>query len=99
MGNMVKKMQQIQRQMEETQEQINETVLEASAGGGAVKCTMNGKHELLSLTIDPDLLHPEEAEMVQDLVLVAVNDCLKQVETLSESEMGRLTGGLNIPGL
>lgn len=99
MGNVMKKMQQIQKQMEETQEKVNETVIEASAGGGVVTCSMNGKRELLSITIDPEILDPEDVEMVQDMVLVAVNDCLKQVEDLNESEMGRITGGLNIPGL
>ena len=99
MGNVMKKMQQIQKQMEETQEKVNETVIEASAGGGVVTCSMNGKRELLSITIDPGVLDPEDVEMVQDMVLVAVNDCLKQVEDLNESEMGRITGGLNIPGL
>ena len=99
MGNVMKKMQQIQKQMEETQEKVNETVIEASVGGGVVTCSMNGKRELLSITIDPEILDPEDVEMVQDMVLVAVNDCLKQVEDLNESEMGRITGGLNIPGL
>ena len=99
MNNMMRQMQKIQKQMEETQEKVDNTEMEASAGGGAVKVRINGKREVLAITIDPEIVDPEDVEMLQDMVLVAVNDALKQASELSEKEMGRITGGLNIPGL
>lgn len=99
MNNMMKQMQKIQKQMEEAQAKIDETEIEATSGGGVVKVRVNGKREVLSLTIDPEAIDPEESEMLADMILVAVNDALKQAADLNESEMGRLTGGLNIPGL
>ncbi|MBY0584469.1 YbaB/EbfC family nucleoid-associated protein [Murdochiella massiliensis] len=99
MNNMMKKMQRLQRQMEETQQKIDATEIETSAGGGVVKVKMNGKHELLELVIDPEVVDPEDTEMLADLVMVAVNDAIQQATALNESEMGRLTGGMNIPGL
>lgn len=99
MNNMMKKMQRLQRQMEETQQKIDATEIETSAGGGVVKVKMNGKHELLALVIDPEVVDPEDTEMLADLVMVAVNDAIQQATALNESEMGRLTGGMNIPGL
>lgn len=99
MNNMMKKMQRLQRQMEETQQKIDATEIETSAGGGVVKVKMNGKHELLELVIDPEVVDPEDTEMLADLVMVAVNDAIQQATALNESEMGRLTGGMNIPRL
>lgn len=99
MNNMMRQMQKMQKQMEEIQEKVNQTEVEASAGGGVVLVTANGKKEILSIKLDPEILDPEDVEMVQDMILVAVNDALNKASELQEKEMGQLTGGLNIPGL
>ncbi len=99
MNNMMKQMQKLQRQMEETQEKIDATEIEATSGGGVVKAKVNGKRELLALELAPEVIDPEDPEMLSDLILVAVNEALSKAAALNESEMGRLTGGLNIPGL
>lgn len=98
-NNMMRQMQKLQKEMEEAQAKVRATVLEASAGGGMVKVTMNGDRELLSVEINPDALDPDDVEMLQDMIMVAVNDVLKQAGNLNENEMGKLTGGLSIPGL
>lgn len=99
MGNMMKQMQKMQKQMEEAQKMIEETEVTRSAGGGVVEATVNGKKELVKLVIQPDVLDPEEKEMVEDLIIAAVNEALREVQEVSDREMGKLTGGLNIPGL
>lgn len=99
MNNMMKQMQKLQRQMTEAQEKIDQTEFEATSGGGMVKAVVNGKRELVSLAIDPEVVDPDDVEMLTDLVLVAVNDALGKALEANESEMGRLTGGINIPGL
>ncbi|MDY3051572.1 MAG: YbaB/EbfC family nucleoid-associated protein [Ndongobacter sp.] len=99
MNNMMRQMQKIQRQMEEAQAKVDETELETSAGGGAVTVRINGKKEILSIKLDPSSVDPEDVEMLEDMLLVAVNDAIHQASQLQESEMGRITGGLSIPGL
>ncbi len=99
MGNMMKQMQKVQKQMEEMQKQLEETEVEASAGGGAVTAKVNGKKELLSITIDESVVDPEDVEMLQDLVIAAVNEALRSAENMMAEEMKKLTGGMNIPGL
>ncbi|NLK43043.1 MAG: YbaB/EbfC family nucleoid-associated protein [Tissierellia bacterium] len=99
MGNMMKQMQKMQKKMEEMQQQLQETEVEASAGGGAVTCKVNGKKEVLEITIDESVVDPEDVEMLQDLVLAAVNEALRKADEMMESEMRKLTGGMNIPGL
>ena len=99
MGNMMKQMQKMQKQMEQTQKDIEKQEIEATAGGGAIKVVVNGKRELLSIDIDESVVDSEDIEMLEDLVLVAVNDALKKAEDVMEKEMGKLTGGMNIPGL
>ena len=99
MGNMMKQMQKMQKQMEQTQKDIEKQEIEATAGGGAIKVVVNGKRELLSIDIDESVVDSEDIEMLEDLVLVAVNDALKKAEDIMEKEMGKLTGGMNIPGL
>lgn len=99
MGNMMKQMQKMQKKMEEMQRQLEETELEASAGGGTVTCKVNGKKEVLNITIDESVVDPEDIEMLQDLVIAAVNEALRKVDEMMESEMRKLTGGMNIPGL
>ena len=91
--------QAMQQMMEKTQAEIEAKEVEASAGGGAVSVKVNGKKELVSITLKPEVVDPEDIEMLQDLILAAVNEGIRQVNEISESEMGKVTGGLSIPGL
>lgn len=99
MGGMLKQVQKMQKQMEELQKELEGREVEASAGGGAVVAKVNGKREVLSITIDKDVVDPDDVEMLQDLVLAAVNEALRNAEQMVSSEMGKITGGMNIPGL
>lgn len=99
MGNMMKQMQKMQKQMEETQKDVEEKEIEVTAGGGAIKAVVNGKRELISIEIDESVVDSEDVEMLEDLVLAAVNEGLRKAEAMMEKEMGKLTGGMNIPGL
>jgi DNA-binding YbaB/EbfC family protein len=93
-------MQQIaamQAQMDAVQEEIEKKEIETTAGGGAVAVKVNGKKELVSVKIDPDVMDRDDPEMLQDLIIVAVNEALRQIEELSQSEMEKVTGGLNLP--
>jgi len=101
-GNMQKQLQQaqaLQRQMEQMQAELEEKEFTATAGGGAISVKANGRKEILSLTIDKEVVDPDDVEMLQDLIIAAVNEAMRQVDAASESEMGKLTGGLNIPGI
>lgn len=101
-GNMQKQIQQMQamqRKMEEMQAELETKEIEATAGGGAVSVTVNGKKELTKVTIKPEVVDPDDVEMLQDLIMVAANEALRQIEEISQSEMSKLTGGLSIPGL
>lgn len=102
MGNMqgmMKQMQKMQKQMEKLQKELEEREIEASAGGGAVVCKVNGKKEIISIKIDESVVDPEDIEMLEDLVMAAVNEGLRMVDDMMAKEMGKLTGGMNIPGL
>jgi DNA-binding YbaB/EbfC family protein len=99
MGNMMKQAQKLQAKMLRMQEELGERTVESSVGGGMVKVVANGKQEVLSLEIDPEVVDPEDVEMLQDLVLSAVNDALSKAQQMVSTEMGKLTGGMNIPGL
>lgn len=99
MGNMMKQMQKVQKQMEKMQKQLEETEVEASAGGGAVTVKVNGKKELVDITIDEAVVDPEDVEMLQDLVIAAVNEAMRKADEMAAKEMSKLTGGMNIPGL
>ena len=96
---MLKKAQQLQKNMMKMQEELESATVESSAGGGAVKATVSGKMKLESLTIDPEAVSPDDVEMLQDLVLAAVNDGLEKAQEMVSSRMSGLTGGLKIPGL
>ena len=101
-GNMQQQMQQIQAMqgmMEKTQEEIEAKVVEASAGGGAVSVKVSGKKELLEVNLKPEVVDPDDIEMLQDLIIAAVNEGFRQINEISENEMAKITGGLNIPGL
>ena len=96
---MMKQVKKMQAQMEKAQAELEEKEVEATAGGGVVKVRANGKKEILSIEIQPEAVDPDDMEMLQDLVTAAVNEALKQVDELVAQSMGKLTGGLNIPGL
>jgi DNA-binding YbaB/EbfC family protein len=98
-GNMMKQIQQMQAKMEELQAELAKATVEASAGGGMVKVVANGKQEILSITIDPEVVDKEEIEMLQDLIVAAVNQAREKVQEMQSEQMSSLTGGLNIPGL
>ncbi|MGD8259192.1 MAG: YbaB/EbfC family nucleoid-associated protein [Desulfobacterales bacterium] len=99
MGNMMKQAQKLQSKMLKMQEELAEKTVESSAGGGMVKVVANGKQQIVSIQIEEEVIDPEEAEMLQDLVLAAVNDALSKSQEMVSAEMSKLTGGLNIPGL
>jgi DNA-binding YbaB/EbfC family protein len=97
MGNILKQAQQFQDKVAKLQEELGDRTVEASAGGGMVTVVVNGKQEILSINIDPEVVDPEDLEMLQDLVLAAVNDGLARAKEMMNEEMGKLTSGLNIP--
>jgi DNA-binding YbaB/EbfC family protein len=99
MNQMMKQAQKMQKQMEKVQEDLYERELEASSGGGAVSVRVNGRQQVLHVAIKPEVVDPDDVEMLEDLVLAAVNEALKQAQDMVAQEMGKITGGLNIPGL
>ena len=99
MEDIMKQAQQFQQRMGQVQEELASQTITSSVGGGMVTATVNGKHELLSLTIEKEVINPDDAVMLQDLVVAAVNDAMNKATEMAQSEMGKLTGGLNIPGL
>ncbi len=99
MGNMMKQAQKLQTKMLKLQEELAEKTVETTAGGGMVKVVANGKQQIVSLQIEKEVVDPEDVEMPQDLILAAVNDALTKSQEMVSAEMGKLTGGLNIPGL
>ena len=101
-GNMQKQLAQVQamqRQMEATQAEIEKMETTATAGGGAVEVTVNGAKQITNITLKPEVVDPDDVEMLQDLIMVAVNEALRQMEQIAENEMGKITGGFSIPGL
>ena len=92
-------LQKMQSLMEETQAEIEKKEITTTSGGGAVSVTVNGKKELTSIKIDKEVVDPDDVEMLEDLVLTAVNEGLRQMEELSNTEMSKVTGGFGIPGL
>ncbi len=98
-GNIMKQAQEMQKKMLEIQEGLKDKELEASVGGGAVVAKVNGQKELMGITLDKEVVDPEDLEMLQDLIVSAVREAMRQAEELAETEMNKVTGGLNIPGL
>ncbi|MEW5761801.1 MAG: YbaB/EbfC family nucleoid-associated protein [Bacillota bacterium] len=98
-NKMLKQMQKLQSEMVRLQEELGERTAEATAGGGVVRAVANGKQELVSIEINPEAVDPDDVEMLQDLVLTAVNEALRKSREMVAQEMGKLTGGLGIPGL
>lgn len=95
--NMIKQAQKMQQEMMKAQEELESKEYEASAGGGAVSAVVSGKRELVSVTIDPDAVDPEDVEMLQDMIVAAVNEGLRMAASDAAGQMQKLTGGLNLP--
>jgi DNA-binding YbaB/EbfC family protein len=91
--------QELQAKLAKAQEELAEAKIEASSGGGAVTVTVNGQQQVLSVKISPEAIEPDDVEMLEDLVLAAVNEALTKSQEMAAKRMGKLTGGLNIPGL
>ncbi len=96
---MMKQAQKLQKKMLKTQAELATKIIEASSGGGMVKVTANGAQKIESIILEKEVVDPEDVEMLQDLILAAVNDALNKSQEMVSSEMNKLTGGLNIPGL
>ena len=102
MQKQLKQLQQMQAEMEKTQAELAEKEITTTAGGGAIEVTVNGNKEITKLVIDRDVVDPDDVEMLQDLVMAAVNEAIRQIEELTESEMNKITGGfggMGFPGL
>jgi hypothetical protein len=99
MNSMMKQAQQLQKKMLKTQAELAKKTVEASSGGGMIKVIANGGQKIESIVFEKEVVDPEDIEMLQDLVLAAVNDALNKSQEMVSSEMGKLTGGLNIPGM
>jgi nucleoid-associated protein EbfC len=98
-GNIMKEAQRLQEQLAAMQEEVAKKKVEATAGGGMVTVEANGKQELLSIKIDREVITPDDAQMLEDLVLAACNEALRKSREMVQQELGKLTGGLKIPGL
>jgi len=98
-ANMIKQAQKMQQQMLQMQQEMESKEYEATAGGGMVTAAVNGKHELLRLSIDPEAVDPEDVEMLQDMVIAAVNEAMRKADSEASANMSKLTGGLNLGGL
>jgi DNA-binding YbaB/EbfC family protein len=99
LGKMMKQAQQLQTKMLKLQEELAEKTVETSSGGGMVKVVASGKQQLVSIQIEQEVVDPDDVEMLQDLILAAVNDALTKAQEMVSGEMNKLTGGLNMPGL
>lgn len=97
MGNLMKQAQQLQTKMARLQEELGEKTVEASSGGGMVTVVVNGRPEVVSIKIDREVVNPDDTEMLQDLILAAVNDGIARAKNMVNEEMTRITGGLNLP--
>lgn len=98
MGKLMKQAQQLQSKITKLQEEMAEKTIEATAGGGMVKVVANGKQEIVSVRIEKEVVDPEDVDMLQDLILAAVNEALSRSQAMVTEEMNKLTGGFNIPG-
>lgn len=99
MNKMIKQAKKVQEQIVKMQEELQQREIEASSGGGVVTVVVNGKQELRSIKINPEVVDPEDVEMLEDLIMAAVNEAIRKSQEMVSSEMARITGGLNIPGL
>lgn len=99
MQEMMKQARKMQEQLAQAQESMEDVTIDASAGGGMVKATVNGDLELVSIQIDPDALDPEDVDLLQDMIVAAVNEAIRGVSEVASKQMSSITGGLNIPGM
>jgi DNA-binding YbaB/EbfC family protein len=99
MGNLLKQAQEMQARISKIQEELGQKTVEGSAGGGMVRVTVNGQLNLCAVKVDPTVINSEEKEMLEDLILAAVNDGMRKARELASAEMSKITGGLKIPGL
>ncbi|MBM4288121.1 MAG: YbaB/EbfC family nucleoid-associated protein [Deltaproteobacteria bacterium] len=99
LGNMMKQAQKLQSKMLEMQEELGNRVVTVQVGGGMVEVKANGRQEITSLRIDPEVVNPDDTEMLQDLIMAAINDALNRSREMVSEEMAKLTGGMKIPGL
>lgn len=99
MGNMLKQAQKLQSKIFKLQEQLADRTVETTVGGGMVKAVANGKQELLSIKLEPEVVDPDDVQMLEDLIVAAVNDALKKAQEMVTEEMTKLTGGFKIPGI
>lgn len=99
MNNLLKQAQKMQRDLAKAQEELEKTEVEVSSGGGMVTIIMDGKYKLKSIIIDKDAVDPDDVEMLQDLVMAAFNEAVQKISKISEESMGKMTGGMKIPGL
>lgn len=97
MGKMMKQLQKMQSQVMKVQEELGEKELEATSGGGAVKAVANGKKQLLSVSISADVVDPEDTEMLEDMIVAAVNEVMQRVDDMTAEEMKKVTGGMDLP--
>ena len=98
-GDMMARIQKMQEDMQTTQEEIENTDFTAGAGGDLVEVTVNGKHEVQNIKIKPEIVDPEDVEMLEDFLTIAFNEAVRKANETMEREMGKITGGMNIPGL
>lgn len=99
MHQMMKQVQKMQKQMQKIQEELKTKTVEGTAGGGMVTITLNGHKEILGVRIQKEAVDPDDVELLEDMIMAAMNDALKKADELVQKDMGKLTGGLNIPGL
>jgi DNA-binding YbaB/EbfC family protein len=99
MNEIMRQAQQMQQKMSQVQNELAGRTVTASVGGGMVSVTLNGKNELLSVQMDREVINPEDREMLQDLIVSAVNEGLKKAQDMAQAEMRKITGGINIPGI
>ncbi|MEG0978512.1 MAG: YbaB/EbfC family nucleoid-associated protein [Oscillospiraceae bacterium] len=98
-GNMMKQVQKMQEDMARIQADVEAADYTACAGGGAVEVTVNGSHEVKSIKINPEVVDPEDVEMLEDLLMASINEAMRKASETMEREMGKVTGGMNIPGM
>ena len=99
MSKFLKQAQQVQQKIARMQEELSDKIIETSSGGGMVKVVMNGSHEVVSVTIDPEVVNPEDIEMLEELVVAALNEARRKIDDMIKDQMGSLTGGISLPGL
>lgn len=98
-NSLMKQAKKIQERIQSLQQELEKKTVEASAGGGMVNVVVNGKYEIVSLRIEKEVVNPEDVEMLQDLIMAAVNEGMRKVQEMTAAEMAKITGGFNLPGL